>query len=232
VSRNALVVVAILLIGLFAFTRHSPAATTGTADAVAAGHSQDPPTPGGSGSVNAHLSVVPTIRSVTVSPDSVTFQHCHGGAAPTSSTSTQMGYPNGICTVGSSGANGSFPITITYKGLPGNVWVSGSSAAPADNGPSWSLCTPGGQPACSGGQHKPGADQYTVETFAEQVANSAVMIGSPACDPEFDPSGGCIASPAEFKTQSQTEGLQLIGPNTWHDNSTSWSITITWIAES
>lgn len=231
-SRNALIVIAIVLIGLFAFTRHSPGATTGTADAVAAAQSQAPPTFDGSSSVNARLRVVPTIRSITVSPGSVTFGHCSGGAGSTSSTSEQMGYPNGICTVGSSGANGSFPVTITYKGLPGSVYVGGSSAAPADNGASWSLCTPGGQPACTGGQDRPGKDQYTVETFAEQVANPAVVFGNRACDQEFDSGGGCTATPAEFKTQSQTEGIQLMGPNTFDDISTSWSITITWTAAS
>jgi hypothetical protein len=218
-SRSALVIAVIVLIGLFAFARHSPAATT-AADA----QGQDPPTFGGSGSVSAHLSVVPTIRSVTVSPGSVTFGHCSGGAGPTSSTSTQMGYPNGVCTVGSNGPDGSFPITITYKGLPGEVYVGGSNAAPADSGASWSLCNPG--------HNEPAANQYTVQTFAQQVASPTVVTGSSACDQEFDSGGGCAATPAEFKTQSQSEGIQLTGPQTYDDHSTSWSITITWIAAS
>lgn len=222
-GRNALVVVAVVLIGLLVFTRHSPAA---------ASHGQDPPAFGGSGSINAHLKVVPTIRSVTVSPGSVTFGHCTGGTGNTSSTNTQMGYPNGICSVGTSGANASFPITITYTGLPGQVFVNGSSAVPADNGTNWSLCNPGGQPACGGGQGEPGQDQYTVRTFAEQVANTAVLTGSLACDSEFDPGGGCTATPAVFKNQSQSEGIQLTGPKTWDDHSTSWSVTIIWTAAS
>jgi hypothetical protein len=227
-GRNALIVVVIALIGLFAFARHSPATATGGQDPPG----QDPPTFSGSGSVNAHLSVVPTIRSVTVSPGSVSFGNCTGGAGDTSSTGTQMGYPNGTCSVGTSGPNGSFPVTIKYTGLPGRVYVEGSNASPSDNGTSWSLCIPGGQPACTGGQGKPGPDQYTVETFAGQVASPAVMTGTLVCDGEFDPGGGCTASPAEFKSQSQSEGVQLTGPSTWDDHSTAWSLTITWTAAS
>jgi hypothetical protein len=225
-GRNALIVVVIALIGLFAFARHSP--DPPAADA----HGQDPPTFSGSGSVNAHLSVVPTIRSVTVSPGSVTFGNCAGGTGDTSSTVTQLGYPNGTCSVGTSGDNGSFPITIKYTGLPGQVYINGSSASPADNGTSWSLCTAGGQPACTGGQGEPGRDQYTVKTFAGQVANPAVLTGTMVCDSEFDPGGGCTATPAEFKSQTQTEGLQLTGPSTYDDDSTSWSLTVTWTAAS
>jgi hypothetical protein len=59
-----------------------------------------------------------------------------------------------------------------------------------------------------------------------------VVTGSSACDQEFDSGGGCAATPAEFKTQSQSEGIQLTGPQTYDDHSTSWSITITWIAAS
>jgi len=101
-GRNALVVVVIALIGLFAFARHSPAAASHGQDPPG----QDPPTFSGSGSVNAHLSVVPTIRSVTVSPGSVSFGDCTGGTGDTSSTSNQLGYPNGTCSVGTSGDNG------------------------------------------------------------------------------------------------------------------------------
>jgi hypothetical protein len=52
------------------------------------------------------------------------------------------------------------------------------------------------------------------------------------CDSEFDTGGGCAATPAEFKSQSQNEGIKLIGPRTWDDHSTSWSVTVTWTAAS
>jgi hypothetical protein len=222
-GRSALVVVAVVLIALFAFTRHSPAATT---------HAQDPPAFGGSGSVNAHLSVVPTIRSVTVSPGSVSFGNCTGGQGDTASVKNQMGYPNGTCSVITSSANANLPVTITYTGLAGRVYVSGSSAVPSDNGTNWSLCNPGGQPTCTGGQGEPGEDQYTVETSADEVASAAALTGNLVCDSEFDTGGGCAATPAEFKSQSQNEGIKLIGPRTWDDHSTSWSVTVTWTAAS
>jgi hypothetical protein len=222
-GRSGLIVLVAALIALFAFTRHSsnPASASG----------QDPPAFGGSGSVSAHLNVVPTIRSVTVSPGSVTFGKCTGGADPTASQGDKLGYPNGICWVGTTGPDASFPITVTYTGLPGNVWVSSTNAAPGDSGTSWSLCNPQGKPACTGGQGRPGKDQFAVSTFAPQVANFAVLTGTAACDNEFDAGGGCSANPAEFTSQTQQEGLQLTGPNTWDDHSTSWNLSITWLAE-
>ena len=224
-GRSGLIILAAVLIALLAFTRQSP-------DPAAHGNGPDPPVFGGSGSVNARLSVVPTIRSVTVSPGSVNFGNCTGGSGNTASTASSMGYPNGICWVGSSGPNASFPITVTYTGLSGNVWVSGSSAVPDDSGASWSLCNPIGQPACTGGHGLPGQNQYAVTTFGSQVASFFVLTGSAACDNEFNPGGGCSAAPAQFQSQTQHEGLQLTGPKTWDDGSTSWNVSITWIAES
>jgi hypothetical protein len=224
-GRNGLIILVAALIALLAFTRHSP-------DAPASAGGQDPPAFGGSGSVNAHLSVVPTIRSVTVSPGSVNFGNCTGGSGNTASTPSAMGYPNGVCWVGSTGPNASFPITVTYTGLPGNVWVSGSGAAPADSGTGWSLCNPLGQPACTGGRGLPGKNQYTVSTFGSQVISFSVLTSSAACDNEFNPGGGCSAAPAQFQSQTQHEGLQLTGPKTWDDPSTSWNVSITWIAAS
>jgi len=230
-GRNGgIIVLVAVLIGLFVFARHSSDPPASGQDPPATG--QDPPAFGGSGSVTAHLDVVPTIRSVTVSPGSVRFGGCTGGAGNTASTQASMGYPNGICWVGSTGPDATFPITVTYKGLPGSVWVSGSSAVPSDNGTNWSLCNPQGQPVCTGGQGKPGKDQFAVSTFAQEVANFAVLTGSAACDNEFDPGGGCAATPAEFASQTQHEGIQLTGPTTWDDGSTSWSLSITWIAKS
>lgn len=234
-SRNALIVIGVALLALFAFGRHSSSPATSTAAASVSepngnGNGQKPPAFGGSGSVTAHLSVVPTIRSVTVSPGSVDFGNCSGGAGSTVSTKASMGYPNGTCWVGSTGPNANYPITVSYKGLPGNVWVSGSSAVPDDNGTSWSLCNPQGQPACTGGGGKPGKDQYTVSSFAQDVGNYGVLVGSAECDSEFDSGGGCTATPAEFTSQVQREGFKVIGPKMWDDGATSWNVTITWMA--
>jgi hypothetical protein len=222
-GRSAILVIVAIVVVLLVFTHHST-----TSDGQAA------PVTGGSGSTTAHLKVVPTIRSVTVSPGSVTFGNCSGGSGYTNSTQSTLGYPNGTCTVGAIGVNESFPITVTYTGIPGSVYVSGSSAVPADNGANWTLCSPPGSPssqsACTGTQGLPGADQYMVMNFAQSVENAGVLTTTPSCDVEFDTSGGCTATPREFQNQVQHEGLLLTGPKSWNDHSTSWTVTVTWTA--
>lgn len=224
---GAIVVVAILVV-LFLFAR-------GPSGISNQGGSQSSDT----SHVTGHLSVVPTIRSITVSPDSVNFGTCSGGSGATDSTAASLGYPNATCQVGaSSGASTSFPITVTYTGLPGVVKVSATNAVPSDGGTQWNLCSPEsqgtghGQQSCNGGLGLPGKDQYTVENFGMAVAGATVLTGNASCDKQFDevPGGGCSASPAEFQSQIQREGLMLTGPNTWDDHSTSWSMTVTWTA--
>jgi hypothetical protein len=222
-GRSALIVVAAVLVVLFLFNRGS----LGTGN-------QNGSQPSGNSRVTGHLSVVPTIRSVTVSPGSVNFGDCTGGGGATNSTQGAMGYPNGSCYVGGIGVNQTFPITVTYTGLPGNVYVSGSNAVPADAGTQWNLCSPQGQgrPTCSGSQGLPGADQYMIMNTAREVTNASALTTTAACDQEFDvvASGGCAAAPPELGKQTQHEGLRLTGPRTWNDHSTSWTMTITWTA--
>jgi hypothetical protein len=222
-ARSALIVIAAVLVVLFLFTRGS----NGSGN-------QDGSSSSSTSQVTGHLSVVPTIRSITVSPGSVTFHDCTGGNGATNSTPQAMGYPNGSCSVGVTGVNQSFPITVTYTGLPGTVEVNATSAVPSDGGTNWSLCSPPGQsqPNCTGGLGLPGKDQYTVENFGQAVANATLVTGNAACDKQFDqgPGGGCSASPAEFQSQTQHEGLMLTGPSTWDDHSTSWTMTVTWTA--
>lgn len=221
--RNGVIVVVVILVVLFLFARQP-----------AGGSPHDTPQSGPSSTTTGHLSVVPTIRSITVSPGSVTFGGCTGGGGATDSTKKAMGYPNGSCYVGSISRQ-AYPIAVTYSGLPGEVFVTGSDAQPADGGHQWTLCSPqagsqGSGPAlCTGGNGLPGQDQYWVENFA-QGANSAVLTTTATCDQEFDSSGGCSASPAEFSKQTQHEGLLLTGPKTWDDHSTSWTMTVTWTA--
>jgi hypothetical protein len=223
-GRTAIIIVAAIVVALFLFAR----TPSGTSDGQAT-------TTGGGGTTTGHLSVVPTIRSVTVSPGSVTFGNCTGGSGSTNSSGNTLGYPNGSCQVGSFGVNESVPITVTYTGISGQVYVSGSNADPSDGGSAWTLCSPnassGGSTTCNGGSGQPGSNQYTVENFAEDVPNAGVLTTTPTCDQEFDLGGGCTATPAEFKNQVQHEGLVLIGPKTWSDHSTSWTITVTWTAE-
>jgi hypothetical protein len=221
-GRSALIVVAAVLVVLFLFSRGSLG--TGSQNSQPSGNSH----------VTGHLSVVPTVRSVTVSPGSVDFGECTGGSGATNSTPGAMGYPNGSCSVGTVGVNETFPITVTYTGLPGSVYVSGSNAVPADGGTQWNLCNPQGQgsSACTGGQGLPGNDQYMIENHAAGVINASPLTTTASCDQQFDASanGGCAATPPELGTQTQHEGLLLTGPRTWNDHSTSWTMTITWTA--
>lgn len=222
-GRSAIIVVAVLVALLLIFSRNSPG-----------NDGQAAPVSGGSGSTTAHVKTVPTIRSVTVSPGAVTFGDCTGGSGYTDSTSDALGYPNGSCTVGSIGVNETFPITVTYTGIPGSVYVSSSNAVPSDNGAEWNLCTPPGSPGsqtnCAGTQGLPGDDQYMVMNFAGAVENAGVLTSTPSCDKEFASQGGCAATPAEFKNQVQHEGLLLTGPKSWNDHSTAWTFTVTWTA--
>lgn len=221
-GRSALIVIAAVLVILFLFSRGSsdgaPSETTSF---------------GPSSATTGHLSVVPTIRSVVVSPGSVEFGSCSGGSGATDSSGKQLGYPNGSCWVGQTEITPRYPITVTYTGLPGQVYVSGTNAAPGDGGTPWTLCNPQTQSqstSCSGSQGLPGTDQYWIMNFAPKVINAAPLTTTASCDMEFDPGGGCDATPPEFGKQVQHEGLVLTGPRTWDDHSTSWTMTITWTA--
>ena len=196
-----------LLLAVIAFTnRPAPAASNGD-------------------SISISLKAVPTIRSVTVSPDTASFSNCNGGSAgaDTKSTSNELGYPNGYCWVGAPGASGSFPITIKYQGPPGQVFVVGGNAVPSDGGPQWGLCNPSA--ACSGPGGAPGVNQYMVKNFGTDTNSSTGLTGSLSCDQEFS-ARGCSATPG----QSQKEGIELIGPQSSGSTSSSWTVTVTWAA--
>lgn len=219
--RSGVIVIAAILVALFFFTRGS----SGTGN-------QEGSQSSGSSQVTGHVNVVPTIRSITVSPGSVSFGHCTGGNGATDSTQGSLGYPNATCSVGGTGANATYPIAVTYAGLPGEVDVSATDAVPADGGTHWTLCNPPapGQssPTCSGAG-QPDKDQYELENQSPAGTGVALTTSS-ACDKAFAAGGTCSAAPAEFTKQTQDENLILIGPRTWDDHSTSWTMTITWTA--
>lgn len=182
---------------------------------------------GKAASVSLSLTTVPTIRSVTVSPAKASFAECSGGLAirNTHSTADKLGFPNGHCLVGLV-SPGIYPITITNTGIASDIYVSGSSATPADGGTEWALCSRGEDPdvACTGDDHKPGSDQYLVENFSSAGQQAHGLTGTPSCDLEFDSTGSCWAVEGAW----QSEGIELIGPSFSSDNSTKWSMTITW----
>jgi hypothetical protein len=189
-------------------------------------------TPGKGSSIAISLKVVPTIVSVTVSPSSASFGGCAGGNAGvnTASTSTELGFPNGHCSLGTPGAHGSFPITVTNTGVAADVYVNGGNAVPSDGGTQWGLCNFGTNPAkaCSAdGGKLPGANQYVVQNFTAGSVNTAGLTGTMTCDTQFA-AGGCSA----VQGDAQSEGILLTGPASSSDQATSWTVTITWTAVS
>jgi hypothetical protein len=196
------------------------------------GATPTPPGTGESASLNLSLTTVPTIRSVTVTTTDKQFGNCiHGSAADnTASRAGQLGFPNGKCYLGKPGPGGRYPITITNTGIASDIFVSASSADPADGGTGWSLCNRGTKPVvlCTGDSDhlRPGIDQYLLQNFSlDQRADYGGLSGDPTCDYVFDVSRGCVAPEGAF----QTEGLELTGPESSSDTSTKWTITITWM---
>jgi len=180
---------------------------------------------GQAASINLSLTTVPTIRSVTISPGQASFSDCSKGDAVdnTKSTRRALGFPNGVCFVGSV-TKQVFPITITNTGIASYIYVSGSGANPADLGTGWSLCTTRGLARCTGARHRPGADQYQVDNFSAFGTLTTGLTDAPRCDQRFGPGGSCWAVEGMW----QKEGIKLIGPTTSSDTSTKWTVTITW----
>jgi hypothetical protein len=186
--------------------------------------------PSGGAKISVNVVAPPTL-SVTMSPTSASCGNYSGGQSPRASTATALGFPNATCSVGVPGGAGSFPFKITNGTASSQIEIEASSAVPSDGGTQWTLCgtsVPCTGPASQSGKF-PGANQYVAENFAEAKPFNE-LTGTPACDPDFDVGtiAGCSASPR----QSQTEGIEVIGPSSSKDNAQSWTITITWIAVS
>ncbi len=181
------------------------------------------PNPNPSASTNATVNVIASMRSITVSPGSVTFKHCTGGTNDNLSTSTKLGYPNGTCSVGLTGANGPLPITVKNTGTDATIEVSASNANPSGNGPDWQLCGPPGKVTCGSGS-KPGENQFEAWITAKGVPRKGLAADA-KCDADFS-SGSCRA----LRGQAGHEGLQLLGPAGFNSTSTSYTVTVTWIA--
>jgi hypothetical protein len=218
--------------------RNPPAARAAVALAAAVGlaacstgsGSQPVGTQGKGQSIAISLKVVPTVVAVTVSPSSAAFAGCTGGnkSVNTASIANALGFPNGRCWLGTPGSHGSFPITITNTGVAAKIFVSGASAAPSDNGTGWGLCNLGPKPAsaCTGsGGKMPGANEYLLQNFAGGSMNPAGLTGTMTCDTEFA-AGSCSA----VQGDSQQEGIALTGPTETADQSTAWTVTVTWTA--
>jgi hypothetical protein len=206
------------------------AAAAGLAACSTGAPSQSAGTPGKGQSIAISLKVVPTVVAVTVSPSSAAFGGCTGGnkSVNTASTADALGFPNGRCWLGTPGSHGSFPITITNTGVAADIDVNGASASPSDDGTGWGLCNLGRNPASactSSGGKLPGANQYLLQNFAGGSTNPAGLTGTMTCDTEFA-AGSCSA----VQGDSQQEGIELTGPASIADESTAWTVTITWTA--
>jgi hypothetical protein len=215
VRGNALLIIIAAAVLLFAFLGNSPRTS-----------------PSGGAKISVNV-VPPPVLSVTMSPTSASCGNYSGGQSPRASTATALGFPNATCSVGVPGGAGSFPFKITNGTASSQIGIEASSAVPSDGGTQWALCGTGTAASCTGPASQsgklPGANQYMAENFAAQKPLNQ-LTRTPVCDPDFDVGtiAGCSASPQ----QSQTEGIEVIGPSSSNDGSQSWTITITWIAVS
>jgi len=184
--------------------------------------------PAHEGQLTIHFSAITTFNTVTISPSDAQCGHYHGGKYPNESTNT-LGQPNGMCSVGQYPVTKieDLPIKITYSGLAGSVYIKSGNAIPADNGTQWRLCGPhnGEKSICTGPEAKPGPYQFAVKNFAGSGLAPTTLTAWPVCDYQFD-DGSCSA----VRTQSQQEGFDIIGPYWQKNPSTTWSVTVTWIA--
>jgi hypothetical protein len=190
-----------------------------------AGFRSAPESPAGSGSTTATLQVVPTMRTVIVSPGTTKFGRCYGGKYGLRSTGKALGFPNGHCSIGSRKKR-VFPIKIA-NGREAEIYVKSSAAVPADGKTEWKLCNRGSAPvvACKGPNDNPAKDQFIVQNFSKRGLNETGLTRSRTCDAEFGQSKDCLAATGE----TEREGIRLIGPHWPDDPSTTWTVTITWL---
>ena len=217
--RNVLVIAAIVVGALLVF--HAGKGVTG----------KDPPPHGHSGSTALSLKTMQTYRTITVSPTTVNCGHYKQGNYPNKSNGA-LGFPWGTCQVGDR-VKGKDPITITYNGMQGYVYVHAGWAMPNGNevGTPWRPCSSAGHKAvaCSGKNGLPGYNQYTVRNFSPQSPAPTQLTGNNVCDVNFRPVGGCYAS----RGNSQREGLYIRGPSKipGTDTARSWTAWVIWTAE-
>jgi hypothetical protein len=194
----------------------------------AGGSGKDPAGGAHEGQLTVHFNAITTFNTVTISPSDVQCGHYHGGKPPNASTNT-LGQPNGMCSVGMYpvATIQDVPIKITYSGLAGEVFVKSGNAIPVNDGTQWRLCGPhiGPHAICTGPGGKPGPYQFAVHSFAGSGMPPMPLRPWWTCDVNFD-AGSCNA----VRTQSQQEGFDIIGPYWQKNPSTTWSVSLTWVA--
>jgi hypothetical protein len=191
-----------------------------------------------SGPVNAQLNVTsttmpppPHVRSITVSPSTVTYGNCDFNPGQANLT-----FPNGECsTTVSPGVGQAAGITITNGTATGHIDVQTSNFVPSDSGTSWTPCVSDSSvstapkctgPAGSGTFRYPGVNEFASSTNDVGLTTGGPYLGtSPACDTQFD-AGDCAAA----ANASTTEALEMTGPSSSTDSSLSFTQTVTWTA--
>ncbi|HXW59807.1 MAG TPA: hypothetical protein VEJ23_10065 [Solirubrobacteraceae bacterium] len=157
-----------------------------------------------SGVLQATIPVTPStvIKSVTISPTSVTFGESPGTCTQDQSTTTKLQFPNGVCTAPK--------VTVTDNGSGTNeqISVNGADAVPSDMGTNWALTS----------NTSPGSNEYRVSN------GGAALTTTATCDSDFTQCAS--VSP----NSSQAETLTLTGPTSSTDQSTSFSTQVTWTA--
>ena len=149
------------------------------------------------------------VRSLTVSPASVTYSQCYDSSL--NSTGAAIVIPGGYC----QGLDNN--ISITNGSVAGHIDVQGSDAVPADNGTHWTLTS----------NNVPGTDQFLEETTSTPNGFSGPKLATaPACDTAFDETTHCAASAG----QTGSEKLYVVAPSATTDPSTSFTTVITWTA--
>jgi hypothetical protein len=180
-------------------------------------------------SATATINVAPPpVKSVTVSPTTLTYASCGSG---NSGTASQLPFPSGECNTQS--------YSVTNSGnVSEQISVQGADAVSSGTGThtNWTLCSSfsGDQsppPACTGvgalSGNFPGQNQ-----FEEEVNSSPVFIelsNSPQCDLSFGARSGTTCASAAANA-SRSPWLQMIGPASSTDPSLTFTTTVTYTA--
>jgi hypothetical protein len=190
------------------------------------------------GPVNAQLNVTsttmstpPPVRSITVSPSTVTYGNCDFTPGQANLT-----FPNGECsTTVSPGPGQPAGITITNGDAAGHVDVQTTVFVPSDKGTPWIPCVSDSSfstapkctgPAGTGTFMYPGVDEFAVATTDVGLSGGGPYLGqNPNCDTQFD-AGDCVAAAGA----STVEALEMTGPSSSSDSSLSFNETVTWTA--
>ncbi len=163
----------------------------------------------GAGTTSASLTATipvapPPVMSVTLSASSDAYGSCVTPSGPTPG----LAFPNGQCNTPT--------FTATAGTASEDIDVQGSNAVPSDGGTQWTLF-----PTAD-----PGANQFYELTHENSSGSTGTILSdTPACDLAFD--DGCAATAGEI---GLPEELEMLGPSSSSDSSSSFTTTVTWTA--